>query len=385
MEFVTHNLTDPAGAIGPAGLEPVMLQEEDVAAYLRALAGIMEAEEVTLSLHPQLESEIPVGIICARETLSVEARASIALLPPPRMLGVQGWTQADEELGWVECMLDGRPWQALRIAVPSRRARTIVTLSFLFRSKSDEERAPKLAQLKLWEPTIHAYLRLWQRMRAKMRGAEGLRAALDSVETAVLILNKGGRLIFTNKAAAELIAAGEPVRRVGDSLAATDLRQAVSLQVAISHAIAGNGEVARDRTSRKAPMLALRSGKFGRNYVLCVVPAEERAMEEQDAAAILFIVDPKAEPSRHLATVAGLFGLSPVENRLACLLTVGKTLQEAAEAMRIKDQTARSYLKQIFLKTDTKRQAELVRLMLTSHLRIEHSIEAASMQESGLG
>jgi DNA-binding CsgD family transcriptional regulator len=65
------------------------------------------------------------------------------------------------------------------------------------------------------------------------------------------------------------------------------------------------------------------------------------------------------------------------------MLAIGKSLQEAAEAMRIKDQTARSYLKQIFLKTDTKRQAELVRLMLTSHLRIERSIEAASMQESG--
>jgi DNA-binding CsgD family transcriptional regulator len=37
--------------------------------------------------------------------------------------------------------------------------------------------------------------------------------------------------------------------------------------------------------------------------------------------------------------------------------------------MHVTEQTARSYLKQIFVKTETNRQAELVRLMLTSSVR----------------
>ena len=64
-----------------------------------------------------------------------------------------------------------------------------------------------------------------------------------------------------------------------------------------------------------------------------------------------------------------LYALTPVETRLACLLARGVSLAEAAEAMHVREQTARSYLKQIFLKTETKRQAELVWLMLKSSVR----------------
>jgi DNA-binding CsgD family transcriptional regulator len=61
-----------------------------------------------------------------------------------------------------------------------------------------------------------------------------------------------------------------------------------------------------------------------------------------------------------------LFALSATEAALALHLAGGRTLTEAALALNLSEQTARTYSKHIFAKTGTHRQAELVRLILTS-------------------
>jgi DNA-binding CsgD family transcriptional regulator len=54
------------------------------------------------------------------------------------------------------------------------------------------------------------------------------------------------------------------------------------------------------------------------------------------------------------------FGLRPGEARLVALLSEGTSLRSCAEALDIQYETARSYLKSVFQKTGTHRQAELV-------------------------
>lgn len=65
-------------------------------------------------------------------------------------------------------------------------------------------------------------------------------------------------------------------------------------------------------------------------------------------------------------TIQRLFGLTQGESRLAALLVRGLCLEEAASALGLTVATTRTRLKAIFEKTDTHRQAELVRLVLTS-------------------
>jgi DNA-binding CsgD family transcriptional regulator len=72
-------------------------------------------------------------------------------------------------------------------------------------------------------------------------------------------------------------------------------------------------------------------------------------------------VDPSAF---HVA--ARSYGLTPSETRLALALLEGQSLRAAAAATAISYQTARSQLKQIFAKTGTRRQAELVRALLAA-------------------
>jgi DNA-binding CsgD family transcriptional regulator len=54
------------------------------------------------------------------------------------------------------------------------------------------------------------------------------------------------------------------------------------------------------------------------------------------------------------------FDLTPAQARLVVLLFGGASLRSCAKALGIKYETARSYLKSVFQKTGTHRQAELV-------------------------
>ncbi len=81
------------------------------------------------------------------------------------------------------------------------------------------------------------------------------------------------------------------------------------------------------------------------------------------ATAMVYATLPGAGSERGLDVVCGIHGLSPVETQLVCHLVAGLTVAEAAVEMHVKVDTARAYLKQVFLKTSTNRQSSLVRLV----------------------
>jgi DNA-binding CsgD family transcriptional regulator/PAS domain-containing protein len=63
---------------------------------------------------------------------------------------------------------------------------------------------------------------------------------------------------------------------------------------------------------------------------------------------------------RQLRTV---FGLTPAETKIAASLAAGLTLQQAAENSAIRINTARWYLEEVFRKTQTNRQGQLIALL----------------------
>lgn len=65
-----------------------------------------------------------------------------------------------------------------------------------------------------------------------------------------------------------------------------------------------------------------------------------------------------------------MFRLTRSEAKLALALSDGLTLAEAAERLGVTLQTVRTYSKRVFQKTGTRRQAELVRALLTSTLSL---------------
>ena len=78
-----------------------------------------------------------------------------------------------------------------------------------------------------------------------------------------------------------------------------------------------------------------------------------------NANQVLVIV-PGARETRLLEHLMNRFDLTLAEAKLAHRLANGAALKEAADALGIREQTARTYLKRVFQKTETCRQAELV-------------------------
>jgi DNA-binding CsgD family transcriptional regulator len=97
-----------------------------------------------------------------------------------------------------------------------------------------------------------------------------------------------------------------------------------------------------------------------------VGPLEGRAaIDDQSPAAFVLLTDPDRETSRPQWMLRGLYGLSAAETAIADRLMRGDTPEQAAAALDIKLSTARWHLSALFRKTDTRRQAELVRLLLS--------------------
>ena len=67
------------------------------------------------------------------------------------------------------------------------------------------------------------------------------------------------------------------------------------------------------------------------------------------------------------------FGLTPSEARLALHLVAGETLRSAEVKLSISYETARTHLKNIFSKTGTCRQAELVVVLVTALPRVREA------------
>ena len=70
------------------------------------------------------------------------------------------------------------------------------------------------------------------------------------------------------------------------------------------------------------------------------------------------------------ARLRRIYGLTRMEAEVASRVVRGMDLSEIAETLGITIHTVRGHLKQLFAKTNTHRQAELVRLILAGPARI---------------
>ena len=85
--------------------------------------------------------------------------------------------------------------------------------------------------------------------------------------------------------------------------------------------------------------------------------------EPRDGVTIVYIVCARCPAVFLDPALRDLYGLTAQERRLAILLYEGAALPEAAQSIGIELSTARSHLKNIFAKTQTRRQTQLVRVL----------------------
>ncbi len=256
--------------------------------------------------------------------------------------------------------IDGEAEHALTIRV--RVARSTVTLTTICRDLGSSGRARCRAVLARMSPILDAFFRIWDLRADALARSRRLRGAIDRSNVATLLVDRFGKVQFANPVALDLLGRGDGIRLNGNVLSATRLSETMRLQAVLAH-LSNVDE--HDPEPMSAPVIAFRRAQ-GRPLLAAFVANDASIGDADEGGAIVYIFDPEQDLRPLIEPACRLYRLSPVEARLACLIADGKSLADAAEAMRVREQTARSYLKQIFLKTDTNRQAELVWLLLKS-------------------
>jgi DNA-binding NarL/FixJ family response regulator len=106
----------------------------------------------------------------------------------------------------------------------------------------------------------------------------------------------------------------------------------------------------------------------GRPY-LVLIPGQRFSPEERPEAVVLLVIDTEQRAKVSGDTLVRLYNLTPSETRVALMLIDGKRLDQIAEELEVAQTTVVFHLKNLFRKTDTNRQADLVRVLLSVPLR----------------
>ncbi|HHX89708.1 MAG TPA: response regulator transcription factor [Paracoccus sp.] len=189
--------------------------------------------------------------------------------------------------------------------------------------------------------------------------------ALDYVALGMVLLDGAGQILFVNRSAREHAAGPDGFTLRGRFTASTP---------------------ANARALHEAVTAAIRAGLAGKEHVSCAALArvhdardllvvacalDATGLQSPPApAAVVFISDPLRP--RHVPSeiLASLFGLTPAECQVAVRLAQGRRLEEIAAQLDVSQTTIAYHMRNLYQKTGTNRQADLIALVLTGPMAV---------------
>lgn len=196
--------------------------------------------------------------------------------------------------------------------------------------------------------------------------------AFDLLEIGVFIVDTELQPVFMNRFAEALVKEMDGLTLARGKLHSADpditralrskVRSAAALrdkrphhQLGIHDAVGVSVRLDIPRACHKSPLTAT------------VVPLDlerSRGFLAPPSRAVIFVKRPPEIPHFDIAELQAQFGLTPHQTKLTALLAEGATLVQAANVLGVAMQTARWHLREIFERTGTHRQIDLVRLVL---------------------
>ncbi|MBK8174065.1 MAG: hypothetical protein IPK66_01795 [Rhodospirillales bacterium] len=222
-----------------------------------------------------------------------------------------------------------------------------------------------------WDDDRDILLRLLPNLRQGLRAGQVFRRVqdverilldtLDVMPIGIALLGCSGIVLTANRVAREIIDTEEALYLgsggLGVRLAAGRFR--------FRDFLAGSMSEMRDDPNAELHTFSVPREGERRPITLLVMPVKDRTQRrsDRDPAAVLFIGDPERTVDIDPRQLVRMYGLSRAEARVAVLLAKGLRLEQAAQHLGLTYETVRKHLKQIFSKTGTDRQAELVRTL----------------------
>lgn len=230
------------------------------------------------------------------------------------------------------------------------------------------EGAPPLTREQFAEAdALISHLRRAFEVHRTMQGVKSVQLALaeaiDRLPTGLVLLDAKRRVVVQNRGAERILAANDGFRIDRHGPSADDARENATFQKLIADAIDARG----GQALRAAGFVAVSRPSGERSYAVMVTPllAAPGKGGMSEAVVAIFVADPSARIFAGPEALTELYQLTHSEAELVRLLASGLSLEEAADKRGVSLNTARSHLKHVFAKTDTSRQGELVRLIVS--------------------
>jgi DNA-binding CsgD family transcriptional regulator len=217
-------------------------------------------------------------------------------------------------------------------------------------------------------PHLARAYRIHARLHNEQEQGHALAEVVDRFPMGVMLLDPQQRCVSAN-ASADRILEGHAVPGPGCSQpGVSDQCRRARLDEAIRDAAANATEA-----GRRGRVIAV-EGSPGRSPLAMMV-APLRASEgasSDDAVVVVFMADPNAGATSQ-EVLGELYSLTTAESALVGHLVAGRSLKESAQLRGIRTGTARGYLKNVYRKTGTRSQQQLVSLILTGVGRLDTS------------
>lgn len=220
----------------------------------------------------------------------------------------------------------------------------------------------ELNLFKLLSPHVCRALTISDALDIRVLKSEVLEKTLDLLAVGVFLTARDGRVVYMNEAAERQIKTGNAVRVVNNRLSPTDAAARGALGKIID-------EASRDEADESGYTLAI-PDVGGAGYIATLMPINRGRrsgiLAPLAASVAVFMKDPAEAPMMPGEAFARLYKLTGGELRVLMALAQGLGAKEAAEMLGISEPTVRSHLQRMFSKTDTPRQADLLRLLQNS-------------------
>jgi DNA-binding CsgD family transcriptional regulator len=213
-------------------------------------------------------------------------------------------------------------------------------------------------------PHIKQALALAARMRRYEAEREIYEQGLDGLNIGVIVLDEQARLLRASPVACHILSAGDGLRLAGRELETCSPTETRELRRLVS-------TIQADENTVVAMSLSRPSGRRKMAAIVRGIPMVEESEGKARPACALFLRDPDAQAKPAQEIARQLFDFTPGEANFAVELVNGLSLDDAAVKLGIRRNTARSYLRAIFVKTGVTRQSELVRVLLNAVLGLD--------------
>jgi DNA-binding CsgD family transcriptional regulator len=210
---------------------------------------------------------------------------------------------------------------------------------------------------------------------------EALCATLDQLSAGFVACHADGRILHANHAAREMMEEAWPIQCHNGHVRAADRKRSDFLLECMQQA----AEVAAAR-GRGAICLHVSLATMQGDGAAAIATVKPLVVRKAAAGAGsvlgLFVTRLGSGDSRALAGIAQCFALTPAEKRALEQFAQGFSVAEAANALALSQNTVKTHLQNIFAKTGSSRQPQLLKLVseLNPPIRLEpDEVESTAM------